>query len=140
LRTNHNSCPLNKNPNRKAFYLMARPDQYDIHDIFGTGIVKYRNSPFYGRHMLKPNKLKCLNCEALMFPEEKLNGSDDNPIFSLCCSKQKFKLPPLRQLPLALRRLLDSSTTLGKHFLENIRKYNSMFSFTSFNASVYIVN
>ena len=135
-RVNHSSCPLNNKENRNAYYLMARPDTYNIHLIVGKGICKDRESPHYGRHLLKSNKLQCHNCLALMFPEEKVSGPDDDPFFSICCSKHKFKLPPLRALPPLLKNLINPSTILGQDFCQKIRKYNSMFSFASFNANV----
>jgi hypothetical protein len=53
----------------------------------------------------------------------------------MCCSNGKVSLPPL-QPPLEPFESLMSETTLrSKHFLENIRKYNSCFQMTSFGAT-----
>ncbi len=138
-RTNHCSCPLNKKQNRNAFYFMARPNYYDINNIVGKGIERNPLSLHYGRHLLREQKLTCRNCNAIMFYEEKTKGTDENPIFSLCCSSQRFKLPPISPLPPLLRKLIDPSTILGQHFIKNIRRYNSMFAFTSFNAQVKLI-
>jgi hypothetical protein len=116
---------------------MARQPNYNIHSIVGHGIDKEINSVNYGRHRLKSNKLTCQNCNALMFYEEKIAGTIDNPIFSLCCAKGKFKLPPIPQLPDLLFSLVKQENENGRGFMERIRSYNSAFAFTSFNAKVY---
>ena len=50
----------------------------------------------------------------------------------MCCSNGKVKLPPLRLPPEPLQSLMLGETAESKHFLDNIRKYNSCFQMTSF--------
>jgi hypothetical protein len=115
---------------------MARPRDYDITNIVGKGIVRDATSPHYGRHLLRDQKLKCNNCQALMFYEEKKSGNNENPSFSLCCNNKQFTIPPIPAIPALIQRLLDQNNFIGKHFVDKIRSYNSMFAFTSFKASV----
>lgn len=53
----------------------------------------------------------------------------------MCCSNGKVKLPPLRGPPEPLESLMSGTTSDSKHFLDNIRQYNSCFQMTSFGAS-----
>ncbi|KAL0345535.1 UNVERIFIED_CONTAM: hypothetical protein Sradi_4384800 [Sesamum radiatum] len=54
-----------------------------------------------------------------------------------CCREGKVRLPPLRDAPDFLRGLLDySGGRRTRKFKENIRPYNSMFTFTSTGGTV----
>lgn len=53
----------------------------------------------------------------------------------MCCSGGKVKLPALRRPPEPLNSLMSGITDTSKHFLQNIRKYNSCFQMTSFGAT-----
>jgi hypothetical protein len=55
-----------------------------------------------------------------------------NPNFQMCCSNGKVQLPLLNNPPQTLSHLLfDCQAKESKDFQQNIRMYNSMFSFTS---------
>ena len=56
----------------------------------------------------------------------------------MCCSNGKVKLPSLRLPPEPLNSLMLGTTATSKHFLENIRKYNSCFQMTSFGATIEV--
>lgn len=68
----------------------------------------------------------CIYCHALKFKKE-------TP--GMCCSNGKVDLPLLVDPPEPLRTLVSGTTPLSKHFLDNIRMYNSCFQMTSFGAS-----
>ncbi|GBP56890.1 hypothetical protein EVAR_41639_1 [Eumeta japonica] len=53
----------------------------------------------------------------------------------MCCVSGKVKLPELHLPPEPLLTLLSGVTRESKHFLENIRKYNSCLQMTSFGAT-----
>lgn len=119
---------------------MARPLVYDRRNIVGQGIIRNPESRSYGRHRLNPQKLQCDNCGAIMFSEERTSGPINNPIFSMCCSSKTFRLPNRNPTPELILNMLRQSTDIGKLFVHNIRLYNTMFAFTSFNANVnYII-
>jgi hypothetical protein len=111
--------------------------EFNINNIFGKGIIKDINNTNYGRHKLNNRELICSNCNARMFVEEKTEGTLQNPVFSLCCSKKKFILPPDPPLPLLLLNLINGTDPRSQMFLEKIRLYNSAFAFTSFKANVF---
>lgn len=67
----------------------------------------------------------CLHCLALKFQNEPPG---------MCCSNGKISLWPLQEPPEPLRSYLSGTTTDSRHFLQNIRKYNSSFQMTSFRA------
>ncbi|CAH9087062.1 unnamed protein product, partial [Cuscuta europaea] len=49
----------------------------------------------------------------------------------MCCNQGNVVLPNMQQPPKILNDLIFRSEHRSKHFLDNIRSYNSMFSFTS---------
>nr|GEU64366.1 hypothetical protein [Tanacetum cinerariifolium] len=64
-------------------------------------------------------------------------SKDTNDGFSLCCGRGKVRLPvALKDPPPLLRGLMNEEHPKSKTFMENIRRYNSMFSFTSFGGNV----
>ncbi|GFV20166.1 uncharacterized protein TNCV_4194641 [Trichonephila clavipes] len=69
----------------------------------------------------------CTYCQALKF---------NNETKGMCCAGGKIKLPHLEAPPEPLKTLLAGSTAESKHFLSNIRKYNSCFQMTSFGAEI----
>jgi hypothetical protein len=74
-----------------------------------------------------------------MFVEEKNSGTEDNPSFSICCSNKQFCLPTLPALPPLILSLIQQTNQRGKHFVEQIRSYNSVFAFSSFNVKVFVL-
>jgi hypothetical protein len=68
----------------------------------------------------------CSHYEALKWPGEAPG---------MCYSSGKVKLPPLRPPPEPLESLMSGKTPESKHFLDNIRNYNSCFQMTSFGTS-----
>ncbi|GFY31473.1 ATP-dependent DNA helicase [Trichonephila clavipes] len=70
----------------------------------------------------------CMYCSALKFKNE-------TQTHGMCCASGKVKLPELHSPPEPLSTFLSGVTRVSKHFLENIRKYNSCFQMTSFGAT-----
>ncbi|GFY26356.1 uncharacterized protein TNCV_25531 [Trichonephila clavipes] len=68
----------------------------------------------------------CMYCSELKFKNETRG---------MCCASGKVKLPELHSPPEPLSTFLSGVTRVSKHFLENIRKYNSCFQMTSFGAT-----
>lgn len=58
------------------------------------------------------------------------------PIFTLCCRNGIVELPFLQDPPQLISDLLFKRHPYSKHFLENIRGYNTMFSFTSMGGKI----
>jgi hypothetical protein len=58
-------------------------------------------------------------------------------IYTNCCKNGKIKIPPYKDPPEFLSRLInDRQSRESKHFLQRIRQYNSLFSFTSMGANI----
>jgi len=70
--------------------------------------------------------IQCSHCGALKFPGE---------AESFCCSKGNVQLQPFPQPQLFLQHLYEGMDSNSKHFLNNIRKYNSAFQMTSFGCN-----
>lgn len=75
----------------------------------------------------------CKFCGAMFWYEERIRKSlhDPSPNFSLCCMSGKIILPLVGKPPTLLWNLINGLDHRSKHFIENIRTYNSMFAFTS---------
>ena len=58
----------------------------------------------------------------------------------MCCCGGKVKLLSLKLPPEPLGPLMTGMTARSKHFLENIRKYNSCFQMTSFGTTKEVCN
>ncbi|KAL7583175.1 hypothetical protein Lser_V15G43646 [Lactuca serriola] len=79
----------------------------------------------------------CQICHAKLWKDESVRGQKkDNTSYSLCCGYGKVELPPLKEAPSSYRNLYRSVDSKSKHFMKNIRRYNSMFSFTSMGGKV----
>ncbi|KAL6557062.1 hypothetical protein OROHE_006938 [Orobanche hederae] len=80
----------------------------------------------------------CEYCGAYMWYEERSEKSKNPlyPKFSQCCSKGKNQLPFLKEPPLLLRNLLNGVDPRSTNYINNIRAYNMMFSFTSMGGKV----
>ena len=78
-------------------------------------------------------KYRCEHCNALLWYEERLRPKvkTKKPAFGMCCKQGKIRLPPRKNPPNYLDNLLNGEGEDSKNFRENIRSYNSMFSFTS---------
>ncbi|GKC22573.1 hypothetical protein Tco_1024723 [Tanacetum coccineum] len=73
-------------------------------------------------------------CGALLWLTESKRGSTNattTDAFSICCGRGKVKLPIALKSPLTLlSRLLKGEHPKSNSFMDNIRRYNSMFAFT----------
>lgn len=75
---------------------------------------------------------QCGFCKAeLWFQERATISTTNNVCFSLCCPKEKVQLLYLQKPPKLLYSLVHGSDARSIRFKENIRAYNSMFSFIS---------
>jgi len=83
-------------------------------------------------------KWKCQYCGAMSWYDERVNKrrKSKKPKFSLCCLQGSVKLPFLTESPELIRELLSCDDALRRHFRENIRAYNMLFSMTSLGGKV----
>ena len=88
--------------------------------------LHYQPNNFYNTTDIGTVSLRCSNCGALKFEKE----TD-----SLCCSKGNVQLDEFPQVQSFLQHLYEGIDSIGKHFLANIRKYNSVFQMTSFGCN-----
>lgn len=80
----------------------------------------------------------CMYCDAKHFVSEKVRNKVES--FHDCCQHGKVQLNRIPEPPTLLRNLLQGSHEQSKHFLDNIRLYNSSFAFASFNANLMNFN
>ena len=88
--------------------------------------LHYQPDNFYNTTDIGTLSSQCVNCGALKFEKE----TD-----SLCCSKGKVQLDEFPCPQPFLQHLYEGIDSNGKHFLANIRKYNSAFQMTSFGCN-----
>ncbi|KAK9072558.1 hypothetical protein SSX86_008992 [Deinandra increscens subsp. villosa] len=75
----------------------------------------------------------CSNCYAMFWYDERLSSSNlnDTPRYNQCCKGGDIRLPFFPLPPMLFKHLFDQPD-----FLDNVRRYNSVFSMTSFGANV----
>lgn len=80
----------------------------------------------------------CQHCGAMFWYDERLTSYPKSvyPQYSLCCMRGKIQLPLLKRPPQLLQDLLGGQNSRSKHYLENVRSYNNMFSFTSMGGKI----
>ena len=76
---------------------------------------------------------RCEYCNASFWYGERLKGSStkQKPRYNRCCAGGNIRIEQEVDPPDAIKQLFKD-----KHFLENIRAYNQMFSMTSFGAEI----
>ena len=97
-------------------------------ECMNNAAKQYDSTQEYGQHdLIQIGRMNttCQYCAALKWKSE-------TP--GLCCSAGKVILPPLIAPPEPLMSLLNGQGPHSKHFLTNIRRYNSCFQMTSFGA------
>ncbi|XP_076900484.1 uncharacterized protein LOC143554659 [Bidens hawaiensis] len=80
----------------------------------------------------------CGVCKALLWDLETNKGKTNNGVtsYSLCCSTGDVQLPDIKPPPMSYMNLFLGHDSTSKYFLQNIRRYNSMFSFTSLGGKI----
>ncbi|XP_076923354.1 uncharacterized protein LOC143585452 [Bidens hawaiensis] len=81
---------------------------------------------------------QCESCNACLWELESKRGKKGSAYttFSLCCRNENVKLPDLKQPHETYVKLFRGEDPISKYFLKNIRRFNSMFSFTSMGGKV----
>ncbi|CAH1418620.1 unnamed protein product [Lactuca virosa] len=76
-------------------------------------------------------------CHAKLWKDESVRGKQKrNTSYSLCCGYGKVELPPLKEAPSSYKNFYRSVDSKSKYLMKNIRRYNSVFSFTSMGDKV----
>ena len=78
--------------------------------------------------------IDCIHCQAKHFPSERVSNKGDT--FNDCCNHGNAELSPAPEFPVELKKLFISEHQLSNQFFQNIRLYNNLFSFASFNANL----
>ena len=87
---------------------------------------------FVNRWNFTGTLVSCGHCRAAMWLDERVaRGGVSQPRFMLCCQSGRVMLPSLPPPPPVLNTLLNQP-----NFLDNIRMYNSMLSFTSMGGAI----
>ena len=102
------------------------------HSFIAEGTRPRQRRGFSTRWNFGLRMTACPHCAAIMWIEERVrNSSIGNPRFNLCCQSGQISVPLLPPSPPYLESLLTT-----QHFLDKIRIYNSMFSFTSMGGRI----
>ena len=81
--------------------------------------------------------IECESCHALLWNQESMVGNTHSTTekYSLCCGRGKVKLgDEVEKPPKLLMDLINGQHPKSSTFIDNIRRYNSMFAFTSIGA------
>ncbi|GJX50694.1 putative PIF1 DNA helicase/replication protein A1-like protein [Tanacetum coccineum] len=85
--------------------------------------IDYRDSTF-----------ECSSCGALLWYAESMRGATNacSESYSMCCGRGKVELTnEVPEPPPLLKELITNQHPKSANFIDNIRRYNSMFAFTS---------
>lgn len=122
---------VNRNENNR---LRTAQSRQTLHVDMKNAAFNYNANYNYSQHpSVDIGKMEnvCVHCGAFKFKNE-------TP--GMCCANGKVTLPPLRPPIEPLLSLLKCETPDSKHFLKNIRKYNSSFQMTSFGATKIVTD
>jgi len=108
---------------------------------FSAEQIQYLKETYGQRSYLGIPKYSCKYCNAIFWYEERNKCDTERAhgqvLYSNCCKYGKIKIPPFKEPPQFLKRLLDySGDGYSRHFLQKIRQYNSMFAFTSMGGNI----
>ena len=79
----------------------------------------------------------CTDCGAKHWEAELPSQcTSQNKFWMSCCKAGAVKLEPLQSPPTFLRILFEEMSTRGRHFRDNIRRYNAAFGFTSLRCEI----
>ncbi|KAI3741126.1 hypothetical protein L1987_58793 [Smallanthus sonchifolius] len=80
----------------------------------------------------------CEKCHSKLWKDEAFRGNkaQNKTSYSLCCSNAKVELPKYKEAPPIYQNLYCLLDSKSKMFMKNIRRYNSMFSFTSMGGKI----
>lgn len=108
---------------------------------FTPEYIKYLKESYENKSFIGMPEYKCKHCNAIFWFEERNKRETKKRkgeiIYSNCCKNNKIKIPPFQNPPETLARLLNNKEdNLSKHFMQKIRQYNSLFSFTSMGGTI----
>ena len=80
----------------------------------------------------------CSICNAKLWENEARVGNANLKLtaYSMCCGRGKVMLPDPPHPPRLILDLLTNNSQYSRTFIENIRSYNQMFSFTSMGGRI----
>ncbi|KAK1426819.1 hypothetical protein QVD17_15499 [Tagetes erecta] len=80
----------------------------------------------------------CTLCKAFLWKDEMRRGNKygKKTAFSHCCSNGDIELPTPPPPPSLLKNLYKSNSSQSQNFINNIKAYNMMFSFTSLGGKI----
>lgn len=110
---------------------MRNGDQTPQQDAGRRRFVLYNVNNFKIQTNIGHLDNRCQHCSAIRFKEES-NG--------MCCGNGKVQLTPFQPLPRSFEALFSGNSPQSVRFLENIRKYNSVFQLTSLGCNQVILN
>ncbi|KAL3620039.1 hypothetical protein CASFOL_034951 [Castilleja foliolosa] len=81
---------------------------------------------------------QCQFCRAAFWYAERIRSEHRvaNPVYTSCCNRGNITLPRMKTPPSLLLDLTSGNGPRSKHFIQNMRSYNSMFAFTSMGGKI----
>ncbi|XP_052622302.1 uncharacterized protein LOC111911148 [Lactuca sativa] len=114
-------------------------DLEDIHEVNNENLIVGISKEYldHGDQIVV-----CQTCHAKLWRNESIRGKQKgNTDYSLCCGYGKVQLPDLKNAPPTYERMFRATDSKSKNFMKNIRRYISMFSFTSMGGKIdYSIN
>jgi hypothetical protein len=114
--------------NKPKTYRLARK-AFTPELITGDDIETNPQSTNYKRHIFHKRDAECPKCKALMWKEESLARKSNT--FGLCCTNGVVEITHQK-----INKTIATLINKNKHFLDNIRTFNNVLSFTSIHTKL----
>ncbi|CAF0909478.1 unnamed protein product [Brachionus calyciflorus] len=118
--------PIQSVPHKKINMIAREP--YNPTNIIGKYINRDPNSNLFGVLIIPKRTIRCPNCFALMWIEEKTGGSLKSPLFGICCCKGTVTLPAQNPLPDYLLKLITENTVESQNFRKSFTSINAKYN------------
>ncbi|XP_035838014.1 uncharacterized protein LOC110900424 [Helianthus annuus] len=132
--TNNGTQPADATPSHIVFNITSFSGTSGI--LQNSSFERLSSGKYYLDH--GDQCVTCEVCNAKLRNAEKGKGrkKDGKVCYFICCSYGIVELPDYKDARGSYRILFTNNGDESKHFLKNIRRYNSMFAFTSMGGKV----
>ena len=108
---------------------------------FSVDYIQHLKESYAEKSYLGKPDYKCKYCDAIFWFNERnkyeTERNKQEVVYSNCYKRGKFLIPKFREPPTYLKNLLNpKGDKICRHFLQKIRPYNSMFTFTSMGGNI----
>ncbi|CAG8590800.1 9648_t:CDS:2 [Cetraspora pellucida] len=124
------------NENTEQVELRRKKQNEAKQQITNAACVENYDTNAVSSHNYGSINIKCPECKALHWVEEKVAETKQSPIFSICYIKRKVQLFVISTPSILLHKLLTEESAQAHDFRKKIHIYNLVLAFTSMGAKI----